>query len=99
MTFKQLSFAASLPVEVCHNDGYWQCDAEDTTNGAERGNQFAGRGLGRDVPIASAGHGDDRPVQRLGQGVEHCVRLVLLQGIAQASEDQHAHAHRHAQQQ
>ena len=46
-----------------------------------------------------AGHGDDGPVQGLGQGVEHRAGLVLLQGVGQAREDQHPHAHRHAQQQ
>ena len=47
---------------------------------------------GGDVTIAGAGHGDDGPVQGLGQSVEHCVRLILLQSVAQASEYQHPHA-------
>ena len=55
------------------------------------------RCLGGDVTIAGAGHGDDGPVQGLGQRVERRVLLVLLQGVAQASEDQHPHADCHAQ--
>ena len=47
--------------------------------------------------VTCAGHGDDGPVQGLGQGVEHCAGLVLLQGVGQAREDQHPHAHCHAQ--
>ena len=57
------------------------------------------RCLGGDVTIAGAGHGDDGPVQGLGQRVERRVLLVLLQGVAQASEDQHPHADCHAQKQ
>ena len=37
--------------------------------------------------------------QYLRKSVKHGVRLVLLQGVAEAGEDQHPHAHRHAQQQ
>ena len=35
----------------------------------------------------------------LWQCVEHCARLILLQGVTQAGKDQHPHAHRHRQQQ
>ena len=53
------------PVEVGHDDGDGQRDAEDAADGAQRGHQLASRGLGRDVPIAGARHRDDRPVQGL----------------------------------
>ena len=36
---------------------------------------------GGDVPVSSASHGDDGPVEGLGQGVEHCVGLILLEGV------------------
>ena len=49
--------------------------------------------------VTCAGHGDDGPVQGLGQRVEHRVRLVLLQGVAQPGEYQHPHADRHTEQQ
>ena len=87
------------PVEVSYNDGDGQSDAENSTDGAEWGHQLPGRGPGWDVPVARAGHGDDGPVQGLGQRVEHRVRLVLLQGVAQPSEYQHAHADRHTEEQ
>ena len=51
------------------------------------------------VDVTCAGHGDDGPVEGLGQRVEHRVRLVLLQGVAQPREYQHAHADRHAEEQ
>ena len=58
------------------------------------------RGCNRTVStLTCAGHSDDGPVQCLGQGVEHGVGLVLLQGVPQASEYQHPHAHCHRQQQ
>ena len=103
-----------LPVEVGHDDGDGEGDAEHAADGAQRPNKLAGSGQGSNVSIAwclvseslwlpdgvtCAGHGDDGPVQGLGQGVEHCARLILLQGVGQAREDQHAHADRHAQQQ
>ena len=37
--------------------------------------------------------------KHLRKGVEHGVWLILLQGVAQPSKDQHTHAHRHAQEQ
>ena len=46
-----------------------------------------------------AGHGDDGPVQGLGQSVEHRPWLVLLQGVGQASENQHPHAYCHGEKQ
>ena len=85
------------PVEVCYNDWNGQSDAEDSTDGTEWGHQLPGRGAGRDIAVARAGHGDDGPVQGLGQRVEHCVRLVLLQGVAEPGEYQHSHADSHTE--
>ena len=47
--------------------------------------------------LTCAGHGDDCPVEGLREGVEHCVRFILLQGISEASKDEHAHADRHGE--
>ena len=49
--------------------------------------------------LTCACHGYDGPVQGLGEGVEHGVGLVLLQGVPQPREDEHPHADRHRQQQ
>ena len=38
-------------------------------------------------------------MSHLGQGVEHGAGLVLLQRVGQTSEDEHAHADRHREQQ
>ena len=51
----------------------------------------------RYLDVTCAGHGDNGPVKGLGQSVEHCPRLILLQSIGQPREDQHPHAHSHAQ--
>ena len=87
------------PVEVSDNDGDGQSDAEHSTDGTQRSNKLASCREGSHVTVSGAGHGDDGPVQGLWQGVEHRVGLILLQSISQASEDQHAHADRHTQQQ
>ena len=47
--------------------------------------------------ITCAGHGNDGPIEGLRESVEHGVGLVLLKRVAQAREDQHTHAHSHAQ--
>ena len=70
---------------------------EDNRLRAAQCQAHTSRCLGGDVSVAGAGHGDDGPVEGLGQSVEHRVLLVLLQGVAQASEDQHPHADCHAQ--
>ena len=49
--------------------------------------------------VTCAGHCDDGPVESLGEGVEHGVGFVLLQGVAKTGKDQHTHAYRHTQQQ
>ena len=87
------------PVEVSHNDRDGQRDGEGATNAAYGRHELARGSGGGNVSVPGAGHSDDGPVQGLGQGVEHGVRLILLQGIGHASADQHAHAHCHGQQQ
>ena len=53
------------PVEVGHDDGDGQRDAEDAADGTQRAHELAGGGERRHVPVAGARHRDDRPVQRL----------------------------------
>ena len=80
-----------LPVKVGDNDWNGKRDAEHAADGTQRRYKLAGSRPGGNVTVPGAGHGDDGPVQGLGQRVEHRVRLVLLQSVAQASEYQHAH--------
>lgn len=90
-------YNAVRPVEVCHNDGDGQGDAEDAADGAKRGHQLPGRRGRRNVAVAGAGHRDDGPVEGLRQRVEHRVGLVLLERVAKPGKDEHSHADRHAQ--
>ena len=66
-----------IPVEVGHDDGDGEGDAQGAADAADAGHQFARGSGGGNVTIASAGHGDDGPVQSLRQGEEHRVRLIL----------------------
>ena len=40
------------PVEVCHNDWYGQSDAQDATDGAERGHELPRSSFGRNISVA-----------------------------------------------
>ena len=66
-----------IPVEVGHDDGDGQGDAQGAADAADAGHQLTRGSGGGDVTVAGAGHGDDGPVQGLRQGEEHRVRLVL----------------------
>ena len=86
------------PVEVGDDNGYWKSDAKYSTDGAQWSNKLARCSERSHISVPSAGHGDDRPVEGLGQSVEGGVGFILLQSVGQASEDQHAHADCHGQQ-
>ena len=53
------------PVEVSHDDGDGQGDAQHAADGAQRPHELAGGSERRHVPVPGARHRDDRPVQRL----------------------------------
>ena len=70
-------FIRVIPVEVGHDDGDGEGDAQGAADAADAGHQLARGGGGGDVTVPRAGHCDDGPVQRLRQCEEHRVRLVL----------------------
>ena len=88
------------PVEVRHDDGDGEGDAQNAADCAQRGNELPRRGLAStakyilqrislphlwgDVAVASAGHGDDGPVQSLTHSVSYIQTSLQYSKIPEA---------------
>ncbi len=78
--------------EIVDDDGNRQCNDQYAANRAHRADYLSQARRGRDVSVADGRHRDDGPPERLRDGPEGCVVLVLLGKVDERRENEDAHA-------